>query len=152
MHTDEDVRTVVEQVLANCNAQASRREKLQNAVIAAVSGKSTIKDACTSQGLPGDQSNRVLVINCSYLASTVHPYISKARHMLDSKYASSATTIATVTPLAAVKSTSDDSISCSSNQPSPVPSSTNTGYDEDNNNTTRKFRAVLLSYILLCFG
>jgi hypothetical protein len=49
----EEVEAVVEQVLANCNAQSERREKLMVAVLAAVSGRSTIKDACTQQGLPG---------------------------------------------------------------------------------------------------
>ncbi|VDM45985.1 unnamed protein product [Toxocara canis] len=68
--SDEEVRNVVEKLLSSCSARNTRREKLLSAVSSAVSGKLTIKDACQLEGLP---------------ASTVHPYVSKARHMLGAR-------------------------------------------------------------------
>uniref|UniRef100_A0A914XAC5 HTH psq-type domain-containing protein n=1 Tax=Plectus sambesii TaxID=2011161 RepID=A0A914XAC5_9BILA len=103
--TEDDVFKVVQQVVSNCNAHESRRGKLLDAVFAAVAGKSTIKDACTSQGLP---------------ASTVHPYVSRARHILGDKCPTPKTI--------AVSSTAGSS----SGAPSPAPSLSG---DEDNNNS-----------------
>uniref|UniRef100_A0A915AEZ4 HTH psq-type domain-containing protein n=1 Tax=Parascaris univalens TaxID=6257 RepID=A0A915AEZ4_PARUN len=68
--SDEEVKSVVEKLLSSCSARNTRREKLLSAVSSAVSGKLTIKDACQLEGLP---------------ASTVHPYVSKARHMLGAR-------------------------------------------------------------------
>ncbi len=65
--SDDEVSLVVEKVVRNSVNADDRRERLYQAVFAAVSGKTTIKDACTLHVLP---------------ASTVHPYVSRARHML----------------------------------------------------------------------
>ncbi len=65
--TYEHVKEVVEKVVQNSVQTDERKDRLFEAVLAAVSGKMTIKDAVTRQDLP---------------ASTVHPYVSRARHLL----------------------------------------------------------------------
>lgn len=61
---------MVREVVKNSVQTEDRRERLYRAVLMAVSGKATIKDGCTQENLP---------------ASTVHPYVSRARHLLGPK-------------------------------------------------------------------
>ncbi|VDK51792.1 unnamed protein product [Anisakis simplex] len=68
--SDEEVRCIVLKLLANSSTRNRRRDQLISAVTKAVSGRFTIKDASQMEGLP---------------VSTVHPYVSKARHMLGNR-------------------------------------------------------------------